>query len=325
MANNISIQNSLIQGIFRDLQDTWKNYLPIYDKLNSLFSRSLPDNTVRTAQYAWKEAVPFPKLWEFDQGRSHQTFQDRKIEVAVHAYEATIDVRGYDLEDDQIGDGKSHIQTVVERFLQIPQKLYAEYLNAVADLNPQLLNAFDGVGLFSTIDGNGDARFGATGGNIVTGSGVSVSAFTNDLFEVQERALSFLDTKNQILNGPDDVKFSNFHVVVPKELNEVAQKVAQSEYLRTDLSNNTSENNILKGQFEVHINNLLTDSSDWYVIINHRNWKPFVVRQRRDVRAIWADMTNSDRARETNQETLYADLRTGISPWAPWSIVKVNN
>lgn len=322
----ISIQNSLQQRVFRDLQDTWKENYVVYEKLNSIFARQLVDNNVRKASYAWKESIPFPRFWPMDSKRAHQTFQDRLLEVSVYPYELTIDVRRYDIADDQLADAKSFISAGVKRFLQIPQKLYAEHLNGVADLNPEgLRTAYDGSGTFATVDGAGAARFGATGGNIVTGTGTTQSAFSNDIFAVQQRFLDLQDPAGEILYGPEDVSYDKMCVVVPPELNEVAQRVSESEYLRVDATNTVSESNILKGTFEVKINNLLTDASDWFVILRHSYWKPFVVRQSKDIRSIWADATNSDAARERNIETAYMDLRTGIGLWAPFTIIKVNN
>lgn len=319
-----NIQSSLNQGIFRDLQETWRNKFPIFEKQNALFSRKLPDTTVRSAKYAWKESIPFPSKWDYTRGRTHKGFRDRDITVSVFPYENTIDVLGRDREHDQLGDTKTHINLSTTRFLQIPQKLFAEYLNGTANLNPSLVNAYDGVSIYSTVDGAGDARFGATNGNILTSSGLGVADLQNDLFRAQEQFLAYLDTANEILYSPEDVDFLKFHVVVPRQLNEVAARVAEVEYLRSDPTNNTSEGNFFKGKFNLHINNLLTDSSDWYIFLEHEYWKTFVHRQNSSVRAIWADMSNSDRAREYNVESIYADQEIGIGLWAPFTTIKIN-
>lgn len=317
--------NSRTQGAYRDLTETWRNKFPVYEELNRLFSRYLPDRGVRFAKYAWKESVPFPTFWDFDKGRTRKMFQDRSLEIGIYPYELTIDSRGYDLEDDQLGDGSEHVKGAVDRFLQIPQKLIHEYLNGSADLNPSLLNSYDGASLYSATEGGGANRLGASGGNIVTGTGVTVSAFSNDLYSVQQRFLEFTDTAGEILFSPAEVDFGKFIVVVPPELNEVAQQVAEAEYLRVDLANNTSQSNILKGKFRVKMSNLLTDASDWFVVLDHPYWKPFALRQARDVRSIWADMANSDRSKEYNLESLYADTRTGLGPWFVGTTIKVNN
>lgn len=323
--------NSLIQGIYRDFKSFWKEAYVLYEKIVNLTCYRLPgasDSSARFAKYAWKESVPAPQFWNFDEGRQHQMFGDVQITVPVHPYELTVDVRRFDREHDQLGaeDARAQIQQGVNRYAQLPQIFASEQLNGAADKLPQLENAYDGVSLFSTTDGDGADRFGASGGNIVNGSGVSFADFQNDLWTAQQRYLTFLDPAGEILFGEEEVSFMKMHIIAPKELNQTAHSVAEAEYLRIDDSNQVSQTNILKGTFQVHIFNYLTDSSDWYVILEHPHkvWRPFALRQN-EIDSVWADMTNSDRSREQNFESLYTSQNTGLSVLCPFVIIKINN
>ena len=79
------------------------------------------------------------------------------------------------------------------------------------------------------------------------------------------------------------------------------------------------------GKFRWHINPYLTDTSDWYVVVEHPVWKPFVYRAPKSIRQIIADFNNSDRAREFNELALHADIRNRLGVWMPATIIKVNN
>lgn len=318
--------NSLRAGILRDLRDTWKNRAPVFEKQQALWTKFIPYKNLRKAEFAWKESLPFPKPWKYGTGRTYQILKDRKIDISYHAYELSIPYNYYDAEDDQLGDMKPHIQSAVDRFLMIPDKFIAEYLNNSASLLPSISNAYDGVVIFSAVDGSGAARFGVTGGNIITGSGAgTVAAFVQDLAAAQRRFLDFLDTAGQQIYNEEMVAYTSLHAVIPNSLNEIAQKASKSEYLRIDLGNTVSESNFVKGEFTYHINPYLTDTSDWYVVVDHPYWKMFAYRSPKDIRQIFADFSNSDRAREYNEEALMADVRVGIGPWAPFTAIKVNN
>jgi hypothetical protein len=317
---------SMKAGVIDHLKSTWDNQAPIFKTTQEICIKFLPAQNLRKATYAWKDSVPFPSRWAYSAGRTYRTFKDRYIDISNTAYEISIPYNKYDEEDDQLGDVKSHISLATRRFLQLPDKFLGEYLNNSADLLPALANAFDGVALFSDVDGNGDARFNTTGGNIVTGSGTATTAAVkHDLMVAQRRFLRFRDTAGEIIFGEDDVKFENLHVIVPTAMNGVIQELSKAQYLHMDVASNTSESNIVMQTFSSNINPYLSDDVDWYVAVKHPYWRGLAYRAPQDVRQIIAEFSNSDHARKYNEECLYADVRCGMGVWAPWVIIKVNN
>lgn len=317
---------SLRAGILRDLAETWKNRAPIFEKQQSLLVKFLPYKNLRKAEFVWKESLPFPKPWKYGAGRTYQTLKDRKIDISYTPYELSIPYNYYDVEDDQLGDMKPHLQGSIDRFLMLPDKFIAEYINAVTVLLPSISNAYDGSAIFAAVDGSGANRFGIAGGNIITGSGAgTVAAFIHDLAACQRRFLSFLDTAGQQIFSEDTVPYTKLHCVIPNSLNEIAQKASKSEFVRTDTGSITADSNWVKGEFVYHINPYLTDASDWYCFVEHPFWKMFAYRSPKDIRQIFADFSNSDRAREYNEEALMADVRVGLGPWVPFVGIKVNN
>jgi len=317
---------SLKAGVINELMETWRQQFPVYEKQQEVLMRQLKYTNIRNASYPFKESLPFVKLWNYGMPRQYQTFKDRVLTMNIVPYDLTIPWSGWDEEDDQLGDMRTHVQMAVKRFLMLPDVLASEYFNGTADLNPSLLTAYDGVSLFSATDGDGAARFGATGGNIITGSGLTVSGIVQDFASVQQRIMAFVDpTAGKPIFSEEDVAYKNLFVIAPKEANQVFQKASQSEFIKIDNTSNTAESNYIKGTFEYSLNQYLTDTVDWYVVMRHSYFKPFAYRGPKDVRTIAADMMNSDKAREYNENALYSDVRTRLGPFFPACIIKVNN
>ena len=321
-----NIQESLKAGVLADLKETWRQVVPTFQKQQELLVKQLPFSDIRNASYPFKESLPFVKVWNYGMPRQYQTFKDRVIQLNKTPYELTIPYSRYDQIDDQLKDMQEHVQSSVKRFAQLPDVLIAEYLNAVADLNISLANCYDGAGLFSATDGDGAARLGITGGNIITGSGISVPGVLHDIAMAQQRLLKMVDpTAGKPIFSPDEVEFSKLEIIGPNELNEIFQTASKAVMVRRDLTNNTSESNYMAGTFIPHFNPYLTDSSDWYVAVKHAYWRPFVFRGPKDIESVMSDISNSDRARELNEVALYSSIRCRLGPWFPGCVIKVNN
>lgn len=320
---------SKIAGVQAHLKDTWRQKQPIYEKQQEwlLFKLNTEGKQeIRNATWVWKETTAFPNLWMYGKPRQYSSFVDRYITMNLVPYSMAIEWSKFDDEDDQLGDMKMHAQRSVERFLMLPDVLIAEYFNGTASLNPDLLSAYDGASIFSATNGSGAARGGATGGNIVTGTGITPAAIMHDLFRVQQRFLSFVDPNaGKPILSPDEVKFENMMVVNPVQLNEVVHKAADSENLKVSTDNMVSETNILKGRFEHQENQYLTSTTNWFVVLKHPMWRPFAYRAPKSVDSVIADINNSDRMREFYNMCIYANIRTRLGPYFPLVIIEVTN
>jgi len=323
-------ESSRRAGIINKLMENWRQPYPTFEEQKALTCISLPYTNIRAAQYGWKESLPFPTKWPYGMPRTYRTIRDRHITIQLMPFQVAIPYNIYDKEDDQLGDMDTHVSMVVERFKMLPDQMVAEYLNNALGTNPlndAIETAYDGVNVFSATDGDGNNRFGISGGNIVTGSGVSAAAIMHDMAVVQRRFLQFKDTENQPIFNEATVQYSRLHAIIPNTLNEVFQRITKQEMIRGDAGSITAESNYLKGEFKYHLNPYLTDSSDYFVVVEHKYWKPFAFREPggSGLRQIFADRSNSDRARDLNEEALLADVRNGMRPWFPATIVKVNN
>ena len=322
----VNVLQSLRAGILDHLSKTWEQPYPEFDEAVKLLTYSLPASTLRTAPYVFKESVGFPNYWPIGDSRQAQGFRDRMLEITLRAYELTITWNAFNSIDDQLNDLKAHVQTAVNRYKQLPYILCSEYLNGVADLNPSLSNAYDGAALYSAVDGDGAPRLGATGGNIITGSGLTVAGVLKDLASAQRRFMAFRDpTGNKPIFDESSADYTRLTIIGSPEANEVLQRASKSEYLRVDLLNTVSESNFMKGTFKYKINPYLSDSSDLFVFIEHPYWKTFAYRPPTSPAAAYSDINNSDRARWFNEEGFYTHVRLGIAPFFPCATIKINN
>lgn len=321
--NNIESRRA---GILADLKETWRQSMPKWEQQTNLLVRKLSVTNLREASYVWKESLPFPSYWPYGKGREYKTFRDRRITVNLWNYELSIPWAGFDADDDQLGDVKTHVQSAVDRYGQLPIVLLSEYFNGTAVEQPALSYTYDGASLYSATDGDGSNRLGVSGGNIITGTGATTSGVLHDFASAQQRFMSFVDpTASKPIFDESMVGYDKMTAIIPKELNEIFQKATQAEFIKVDPGNITSETNYLKGTFKYVINPFLTDTSDWYIVLDHSFYKPFVYRAPGDVSSIIADASNSDHAREYNEFVLYTHVRLGLAPFFPGSTIKVNN
>ena len=324
----INVDSSLRAGIQADLADTWRQEYPTFEQQWSVMVKFLNWTTIRHADYGFKESIPFPKFWGYGTGRTRQTFRDRYITVTVYPYELSIPWSAWDETDDQLKDLRTHVQSGTRRFMMLPIKFVSEYMNGTASLLPSLLNTYDGASLYSATDGGGSDRLGVSGGNIVTGSGLTAAGVINDIAAVQRRFLGMLDTQSQPIFDESMVMYDKLVAVIPPALNELFQRVTQQEFIRSDPLNNTSESNFLKGTFRYEICPFLTDTSDWFVFLDNPYYKAFAYRapqNENDIMSIVADFNNSDHAREFNEYVIHTHVRVGIAPWFPAATIKINN
>jgi hypothetical protein len=325
VANNT---RSKIAGVQHNLAQTWRQEMPAWKKAISYLVKWLPSSNLRKADWVFKESLPAVSLWPYGTKRTFSTFRDRYLTSSIYNYTLNIPFSEFDANDDQIGDMKEHVNSALNRYKQLPIRMASEYFNASYSLSPAAVNAYDGAGLFSATDGASAARLGVTGGNIVTGSGLTAAGIATDIAAAQRRFLDMQDPAGQPLYDMSMVEFSKLRIIAPNALNAVMRRVSEQEYIRVDALNNTSESNYLKSTFAWECLAYLTDSSDWYVCLDHPYYKPFVYRAisgEGELRSIIADYNNSDHARDTGEYVLYTDTRVGIVPYFPGSIIKINN
>ncbi len=322
----IDASKTLIPGVDRALKDTFKKLENTFKEQVNRWCRPLSKTELRRSFYAWYLALPAPKIWPYGMPRSLQSFDSVLTYVTLEKIDLSIEWLIRDQTDDLIKDLLSHATNTAERLGLMPIILLIEHLNGVAVENSVLELAYDGVPLFSDVDGDGNDRFGVSGGNIYEGTGLTPAAFINDIFGVQRRFMSFLDeTAQKPLFEGGKVTLDKLEVIVPQALNEVVSKAAKAEFIQVNPLLTVPETNILKSTFSFDYNQLLTSETDYFVILKHPTWRPFCLRPMQDINQVVTNTSNSDKARMMDIAGVYADARLGVGLYMPQTIIKVTN
>jgi len=325
---NSAFTSAMRAGVTGEIKDTFKQAMYEDQVMRNILYRFIPTSKgdARQKLLSFKSATPFPSLWKYGESRKYKGIKDYFYSMELYNYELAITWNKFDEFDDQIGDVRQQAQSATNRFFQLQDVQYTEYLDGVKDLNPELKTAWTGTSLFNTVDGDGNDLFGAVGGNIISGLGTGADAIQKNLMQVQRRGILMKDPiANKPLFSPKDLGFEKMHCIVPASMNEEFYVASQSKFFKRSTNNNTSEDNVLQQKFSYSINPYLVDQNDWYVVINHPYWKPFLLRAPDSVETFMADESNSDWARDRAEYGVYMNVRTGLAPYMQNTIFKVSN
>lgn len=271
--------------------------------------------------YGITGAAPKVRRWDRGKNRTNQGINEFVQLVPNYDYELTIPWHENDEEDDQTQGLVSRVREGAIRFAQLPDRAYVELITQTAsDVLPVIQNAFDG---FPTFSNGGGTRFGVSGGNILTGSGVATPAqVLHDVNEAVERFGLFKDTENEPRWFEDDLRMPL--VVCSFSVREVMLRALRSTMLEQTSGSTAPSSNVFANSFQLWVNNRLT-GNDWFIQLTQPETKPFIWQVRRGVRAVMDDWSNSDTTRRTKEKTMLWDARYSFAPFDPTTIIQVDN
>lgn len=297
--------------------------------LKNCFAMGLP-SMARQEIYAYMKTQAYPRRTPQGDPTPFEATDSAQWTVTNVPYELGVAWHLDDAADDQTQTLMQQAMGAGQHFATLKERMFFELLNGTASLLPSIPNSPDGAAIFSATDGTGAARFGVSGGNIVTGSGVaSAAAFRADLWKARARFRNFLDTKSQPLL--DDGLLSRFTVVVPSGLEEVAREALYQPVTAAGALSSTSNagvtNSVLTAGLDVKlwVTPRLSDASDWYVFADDVPHKPAFEQTRESLTEFVGNRSNSDQSRYTKEEYVTWRSRHGVGIGVPFGAVKINN
>lgn len=204
--------NTLALGVSREY---WMAYeRGEADAMNGNLGKMVMDIEGKSdhAKLAYYNSAPIPALWRRSEAIAGMSFFDVGWTIQVKEWAREIRWRWTDEQDDQTQSLVPMAQGVGKGFWVRDQSNFFQLLNNSTDTSglDAIPNAADGVALFSATDGAGAARFGVTGGNIVSGQNfASGSGLRAGFQQAVSRMLQFQDTVGQ----PLFPEFKNFLVI----------------------------------------------------------------------------------------------------------------
>lgn len=316
---------SLQAGQLKDLAEFWRQRSPDIIAMRENLMFAPPWKNLYEAPYGWKQDVPMPVKWPKGTELPTSDFDDVELKCSVFKYGTRIQWDQTDAMMDQLGDLQTHAQTATENYLTFYRYLIADYLNGTTDYIERADNSYDGAGLFSAVDGNGQPRMAVAGGNLLNSSGLSAAGIYTDYSRGKQRWNEMKRPLSGIpVFSPLEVTSENIFCIIPPSLERVFKEISEATNLYVNPAINTAQSNVLATKVNYQVENLLTDSSDWYMVLRHKMWKPFLYRGLDKIEAIIANSQNSDDARKFNIEALFAKTLMGTCPFAMFTMIKVN-
>jgi phage major head subunit gpT-like protein len=317
--------------LFRDVQATFLN---TYRKVVGRNSK-LPNvmklgvsSSKRTERYGYMESPPTIDRWDRGEAIPEDAFRVRAYSVENLNWGKAIGFHEDDVDDLQLGDLRAVGSQLAARAAQLPEEVLFQIMlgTTSARLLKVVPTAPDGANLYSATTGGGANRFGVSGGNIVTGTGVATSkAVRSDFFNALERFRQFQDTEGQPLldEGALDAGITIIYNVANEE------KFREAFLQGRTLDGSAAVSNvILESGLKVTLwsTQRITDN-DWFCFLNGEadGPRPVFEQVRQSPRMMEETRENSERARRYKILATLADMRSGFGVNLPYMTVQVNN
>ena len=328
-------------GLFRDVRTEFRDaYTNTYKKLDvrlgDIMSLAGP-STKLTEYYGFFESPLHADRWDRGEGIPSGGFKSQAFNVTNYRYARRITWERMDRDDDLLQGLLPSARATGSRFAMVPERAFWEINMASASLLPAIPNAPDGAAIHSATDGASADRFGISGGNIITGTGVaSTQAIVTDFMSTIVRMLAFTDTEGQPLWGDELLTNGLLVTYGTANIKVFAEAFAQLRQFQSIASATTpydpaaaAVSNLIK-DYGINVQlypSVRQTDNDWAVWIKNPP-VPIVFEQVRDPleeRPFLAADNNSDAVRDTETEGVQFRSRLGYGVGPAYSTVQVNN
>ncbi len=324
-ANPVMSAATLTAGLRAEFSNTYESsYKAATEILGKVMQLGIPTST-RTTPFAYYATAPYPQYWPYGQNIPEAQFDSVGYNVTARRFANRVPYLHDDLHDDQLRQLMSRVRSLAEHYGTLHERIFFQILNGAADpaLLPAVPTAPDGAAFFATVAA-GAARFGVTGGNIVTGNGVAdVSSILTDFYNAKERFYQMQDTQGQPLWDPS-VLDKEYVVVLPAAQLEVFLRAFRGTIIQGDfagisnLTRDVSENITLWPTQRITTN-------DWYVFLAGSSLKPVAQLDLESLYVNEGNQQNSDSARTTGIEYFQAVARYGYTVNLPYGAIQIDN
>lgn len=324
--NTVSSAQTLTAGIRAEFSDTYsRSYGGVQERLSSV-AEFIPSDK-RTERYAYYESAPHWSIWNDGANIRSKSFKDATWTVSNRSFGIRVEWNRDDRRDDQTKSLLTRVKDAATSGPLLHERVIFQMMTGATDtdLLPSVPNAADGSALYSS-----STRFGASSGNLLTGSGVAAGpAIVTDFFSVMSQFASFQDTEGQPLWDPSVL--DGGVVIYFKPANE---KVFTEAFLQTihSYANSTSNagvSNVIQAaakKVTLVATPRVTDN-DWYAFLRQPTRKPFIVQERDPVteKIVMYDDSMDAGVLASKVEFAQWDARFGYGIATPYATIKVDN
>jgi phage major head subunit gpT-like protein len=330
--SQISASEVLARGLRTEFAETYKRAITRADALlSAVMELNVPSNKLSEI-YGYFESAPHLRRWERGQDIPRASMRARNYQVPNVDWAIAIDWHENDEQDDQSRSLMRRAREAGASAGILQERVFFQLLLAAVDndLLKGIPNAPDGVSLFSATDATGANRFGVSGGNMITTSGISsTAAIQNDFFTAVTRFGRYLDTEGQPLWPREQVEKGV--VIIYNVANEFyfrqAFQQAFNAWANVGGTSGTaaSPTNVILDsglKYRLWASPRITTNA-WYTFLEGSELKAIFEQVRQPLRDNLEDMLNSDNSRRTKNRSLQWDMRSGFGINLPYQVIQI--
>jgi hypothetical protein len=309
-----------------------KTYEPLYkglERLDVAMDRDIPSDKYQEKFVYWT-STPYMRRWRRGESMTHGVFKSVQWTVTNLEWALAVPWHFADEQDDQTSSLVSHVRRGAATAALLDERVFYQTLSAGVDaaLLSTVPSAPDGVALCYPTDGDGADRFGYSGGNLISGAGVTTYAnLQTDYYKALVAFNSFQDTEGQPLLDPSIV--DGGVTIFAGEANRAIweQFVNQRIQPFANSTSNAGVSNVLQDaskKIKVVLTQRISDN-DWWIFLDNAPVKPIFSMLRQPQREVMQDFENSDATRDQGEKSMRWWLRKGYGVALPYGVIKVNN
>lgn len=322
---------TLVNGLRNDFADT---YSAIQNRqVNAALALVMDTGIGATNRYhdfAYYNAAPHVELWRRGEPIPTDAFGSTSFRGTVHNWARRVDWHENDRADDQTQKLSDQARDAGRSWGLLYERMFFDLLLGTTDCLPAIPLAPDGAAFFATTAG-GANRFGASSGNLLSGSGVaSASAIQTDYYNAIEQTKAYQDGKGQPLldNDTTDGPVLIIHGSGNTQAFEEAFLQKRQGVVKGTDAGTTPTNIIQDASRNVKLwgTSRISDN-DWFAIFLNAPKKPTFGMERKAVieQSSYEGDNNSDRTRDTGMEYIQWQSRHGAGIALPFGAIKINN
>jgi hypothetical protein len=299
--------------------------------------------TNRNHDFAYLNAAPHMEYWRRGESVPQGAMDATQFNVPVYEWAKRVGWSKFDRHDDQTQSLMTSAAMAGESAGLLPERFFFDLLNAgggggTASTLPIQPTAPDGAAFFATTAG-GAARFGATNGNLLTGTGITtIHDVLNDYYGALTQFMAFEDGQGQPMLSPETIA-SGVVIIHASADTEVFEQAFLQQRQGMGLDNTGAIGGVSVDAAAV--SNIVQDASrnvnlwgsprlatgDWYVFLaNPPKQATFLLTRSavQEFSSMESD-NNGDHTRDTAEEYIQWEERSGAGIALPYSAICINN
>jgi phage major head subunit gpT-like protein len=338
-ANLVSVANALTPGIDTRFISTYaRNTEGIRPDLARMMDLAVPSDGAWNVYHHYKSA-PHVRRWDRGQAIHTKGFADVGWTTSNLDWGEGVEAHSNDLADDRTQNLVNRAGDVGKSYALLPERVFFQMITGRTDplLLPTIPNAPDGVAIYSATDGDGNARYSVSGGNVIaSGSGVAdPQSIRDDFFSGQTRQRQFLDTESTYPLFGDDFTKAGFVIAYNVANDQVFREAFKQDKSLVIVKNVagtenvagvTPDNIVIASGIPIFLRpTVFITDNDWYMFAVSSDVKPVYQQYRQAPEMHVQTRDNSDIGRRNKVLGWFWDGREGYGTNECYGTVKINN